>query len=306
MNILISGGTGLIGMALAESLNTAGHQVSIISRNPASVPQPYRSISWDESSLLEALQKTDAVINLAGASLAGSNPLRMRWTPKRKQAIISSRTEASNQLLKAIRKLDRKPEVFLQASAIGYYGNKGKAPVDETSPIGDDFLADVCREWEASSAELVEMGVRRLVVRIGLVLSQSGGMLPLLALPFRLFVGGRIGKGDQYMSWIDIDDIVGSMEYLIKDPGHQGVYNLCSPTPVTNLEFSKELGKSLQRPSWFPLPAVVLKIMLGEAATLALDGRQVQPARLLNAGYQFRFPRLTSSLDHLLHQSPKA
>lgn len=303
MKILISGGTGLIGSALAESLYSAGHQVTIISRDPDRVNAKYQALSWDESDLLEEMANTNAVINLAGASLAGENPLNMRWTPKRKQAIISSRTLASAKLLEAIRKLDRKPEVFLQASAIGFYGNKGKASADETTPAGDDFLSVVCREWEASSAEVAELGVRRLVIRIGLVLSQSGGLLPTLSLPFRFFVGGRIGKGDQYLSWIDIEDIVSGIEFLINDPVHQGVYNLCSPSPVTNLEFSKVLGKTLRRSAWLPVPAIIMRIMLGEAATLALDGRPVHPARLLRSGFQFRYPQLENSLKHLLNEN---
>jgi len=300
MKIVIAGGTGMIGSALAESLLSDNHEVSIISRSPANVNHQYHPISWDETSLVEGLAGSEAVINLAGASLAGENPFTMRWTPKRKQIIKTSRLNAGKKLVQAIAKLDRKPEVFMQASAIGYYGNHGLDAADENSGPGSDFLADVCRDWESSTAELDDFGVRRLVIRIGLVLSQSEGLLPLLALPFRLFIGGKIGSGHQYLSWIHIQDIVRSIKYLLEGQTHQGVYNLSAPNPETNLRFSQLVGKSLHRPVWLPVPAPVLKIALGEAATLALEGRPVYPARLLNSGYKFRYQNLEDCLQDLL------
>ena len=297
MNYLIAGGTGLIGSALAESLQADGHRVSIISRTPSMVNPKYRAVSWDESSLLEELATIDAVVNLAGASLAGENPLQMRWTPKRKQTIITSRLAAGEKLVNAIRQLDRKPEVFVQASAIGFYGNQGSDPADENSPPGDDFLTDVCREWETSTAAFEKMGIRRLVIRIGLVLSHRGGLLPLLALPFRLLVGGKIGSGEQYLSWIHIQDTVKSILFLINDERYQGVYNLTAPNPETNQVFSQLMGQTLRRPVWLPIPSWALRIALGEASTLALDGRPVYPTRLLNAGYQFYYQDLENCLQ---------
>jgi uncharacterized protein (TIGR01777 family) len=300
MRYLIAGGTGLIGSALAESLLANGHKVSIISRNPSIVNPELRAVSWDESALLEELVTADAVVNLAGASLAGENPLQMRWTPQRKQAIISSRLAVGKKLVDAISQLGRKPEVFVQASAIGFYGNQGSDPADENSSPGHDFLAQVCREWETATADLEKIGIRRLVIRIGLVLSQRGGLLPLLALPFRLLVGGKIGTGNQYLSWIHIQDIVKSIQFLIDDPRHQGVYNLTAPNPETNQAFSQLMGNSLRRPVWLPIPSWVLKIALGEASTLALDGRPVYPTRLLKSGYQFQFPDLKGCLESML------
>jgi uncharacterized protein (TIGR01777 family) len=305
MKIVIAGGTGLIGSALAESLHTKGHEVLIISRDPAKVHGNYHPVSWDESSLLENLAGSDVVINLAGASLAGENPLNMRWTKARKDKIINSRLDAGKKLLQAIRKLDNKPEAFVQASAIGFYGNQGHETADETSDPGNDFLADVCREWEASTAGIEKDGLRRIVIRIGLVLSKSGGLLPLLALPFRLFVGGRIGTGKQYLSWIHIDDLVRAISFLINDPQHQGVFNLTSPTPETNQAFSQSLAKQLHRPNWLTIPSPILKVALGEAATLALDGRPVLPVRLINAGYPFRYQDLGECLQSLLNQYPE-
>lgn len=300
MKIIIAGGTGLIGSALAESLLSDGHEVGIISRSPSRIQHKYFPVSWDDSSLHKGLAGADAVINLAGASLAGDNPLKMRWTTPRKQAIISSRQTAGLKLTDAIRSLDQKPEVFVQASAIGYYGNQGFDPADEFSGAGSDFLADVCREWETSSADLDQLGLRRLVLRIGLVLSHSGGLLPLLALPFRFFIGGKIGSGSQYLSWIHIQDIVDSIKFLIADHKLQGIYNLSAPNPETNHRFSQLLGKTLSRPSWLPVPSPVLKIALGEASTLALDGRPVHPTRLLEAGYQFSYTELEKCLRDLL------
>jgi len=303
VKILIAGGTGLIGSALAESLLTTGHQVGIISRSPDSVDPAYLPVSWEESSLLEGLVDADVVINLAGARLAGENPLqliRLRWTPRRKQAIIASRLTVGKELVKAIKKLDRKPGVFIQASAIGYYGNQGMTTADENTSSGEDFLAEVCRGWESSTAELEELGVRRLVIRIGLVLSAKGGLLPLLALPFRLLVGGKIGSGRQIFSWIHIQDIVNSIQFLINEPKAEGIYNLTAPNPVSNTEFAQSLGKSLHRPVWFPVPAAAMKVALGEASTLALEGRPVYPDRLLKSGYQFKFPVLEESLADLL------
>lgn len=300
MKVIIAGGTGLIGSALAESLLSDGNEVGIISRNPARVGRNYLPISWDESSLLKELADADAVINLAGASLGGDNPLKMRWTRKRKSAIINSRLAVGKKLTQAISKLDHPPETFVQASAIGYYGNQGFEPADEDSPPGGDYLADVCLDWEASTAALEEMGIRRLMIRIGLVLSHEGGLLPLLALPFRFFVGGRVGSGNQFLSWVHIQDIVGSIKFLISDSRHQGVYNLSAPNPATNQIFSQLLGKTLRRPAWLPIPALALKIALGEAATLALDGRPVYPARLLDAGYPFQYQDLEDCLQDLL------
>jgi uncharacterized protein (TIGR01777 family) len=296
---IIAGGTGLIGSALGKSLLAQGHQVGVISRTPARIEDNFQPISWEQDSLLEGLSESDVVINLAGSSLAGNNPLQMRWTKNRKEAIITSRLAAGEKLVNAISKLDQKPEVFVQASAIGYYGNQGLDPADENTGPGGDFLTDICLDWESSTAPLEEMGIRRIVTRIGLVISHQGGLLPLLALPFHLFVGGRIGSGNQYYSWIHIQDIVGSIQFLINEPRLQGVFNLTSPNPVTNRIFAQALGKTLRRPVWFPIPAAALKIGLGEAATLALEGRPVHPSRLLQSGYQFTYPDLNNALRDL-------
>jgi uncharacterized protein (TIGR01777 family) len=304
MKIVIAGGTGLIGSALAESFQVDGYEVSIISRDAKRVSSEFNSISWDATALYEGLSGSDVVINLAGASLAGENPLKMRWTKTRKHRIIDSRVESGEKLVQVISELNHKPKVFVQASAIGFYGNQGYTQADENSDPGSDFLANVCLKWEASTARIEELGIRRLVIRIGLVLSKSGGLLPLLALPFRLFVGGRIGSGDQYLSWIHIQDLVSSIRFLIDAPQLQGAYNITAPVPNTNQAFSKVLGKVLRRPAWLPIPAPILKIALGEAATLALDGRPVFPTKLIKAGFQFHYQDLEDSLHDLLNTNP--
>jgi uncharacterized protein (TIGR01777 family) len=240
------------------------------------------------------------VVNLAGESLAGNNILKMRWTARRQKRIISSRTDTGRTLQSAILKSNQRPGVFIQASAIGFYGNTGSGQVDESFPAGDDFLSKVCLAWEDSTAGLEEIGVRRNVIRIGLVLSRNGGLLPLLALPHRLFVGGPLSTGTQFMSWIHLDDVVGSIQFLLENPDQHGTYNLTSPSPRTNREFSKILSEVLNRPSWFPVPAFALELALGDAATLALDGRSVYPTRLKEAGYQFTYTDLKPALQDLM------
>jgi uncharacterized protein (TIGR01777 family) len=300
MKILIAGGTGLIGSALADSLNGDGHQVLILSRTPTQVNPPYQGVSWEEASLAAALAEVDALVNLAGESIAGASILQMRWTEKRKQGILSSRINAGQKLIRALQKVERKPAVFVQASAIGYYGNSGPGAADENTPAGEDFLAQVCLDWEGSTKEIEQAGIRRVVARFGLVLSQKGGLLPLLALPFRLFLGGRIGSGRQYMSWIHIADAVKAITYFLEHPARQGTFNLTAPEPVINRVFAQTLSTVLHRPAWFPVPAFALKLLLCEASTLALDGRQVLPARLLASGFKFQYPALSRALADLL------
>lgn len=300
MKVLIAGGTGLIGSALAPLLRSNGHQVTILSRTPSRVDQDYGAVSWQESDLVSAISETDAVVNLAGESMAGSSPLQMRWTEKRKKGILSSRVTVGKALQAAIEKSASPPTTLVQASAIGYYGNTGAGPVDETSPPGNDFLSRVCLDWEESTAGVEQLGIRRVIIRIGLVLSQQGGLLPLLALPHRLYLGGPLGSGDQPMSWIHIDDVTGSIQFFLDNPQLQGTFNLTTPSPTTNRDFSLQLGQTLGKPSWLKVPAFAFKLLLGEAATLALEGRPVHPARLQDAGFTFKYPDLTSALDSLL------
>ena len=303
MKIIIAGGSGLIGSALTHDFLAGGHEVVVISRSQKATEARFpeiRVINWGKNRLIDTISGSDAVINLTGANLAGSNPLSMRWTAKRKAEILNSRLKSGAALTEALRSASEKPEVFFQASAIGYYGNLGQGITEETSPAGEDFLAEVCQAWENSTAQIEEMGIRRLIGRIGLVFSQEGGLFKLLKLPFSLYLGGQLGNGQQFISWISIRDIVSSVRFLIENTQAQGVYNLTSPTPVTNRDFSHKLGRAMGRPAWLPVPEILLKLILGEASSLALDGRQVMPKRLLEAGYQFLDNELDSYLPDLL------
>ncbi len=299
MKFLIAGGTGLIGSALTRSFIKNNDQITLISRTPDKIPSGLIAIPWDVDRISQEIESTDVIINLAGASIAGSSPLSMRWTEKRKSLISSSRIQAGKVILKAIQQSSHKPEVLIQASAIGYYGNQGNQPADENTPHGDDFLAAVCQDWEQSTSGVEELGVRRIITRIGLVLSRDGGLLPQLSLPFKFYLGGPLGKGQQPMSWIHIEDVVQAYFHFIKKRSTQGVYNLTAPIPVQNRNFSASLGKTLNRPNWLAIPTYAVKLFLGEASTLAIDGREVLPQRLLESGFEFHFRNIDSALNNL-------
>lgn len=299
MKILIAGGTGLIGSALTRAYLQNDTQITLISRSPGLTDSRLKAIPWDLDLITREINSSNAVINLAGASIAGSNPLAMRWTVKRKSTIRSSRIQSGEMLRQAIQRSIHKPDILIQASAIGYYGNTGALPVDESSPPGEDFLAEVCQAWEKSTSGVEELGVRRVIVRLGLVLSRHGGLLPLLSLPYKFFLGGPIGNGSQSMSWIHIDDVVQSFTHFINEPRTQAVYNLTAPSPVNNKVFSRTLAQTLNRPIWLTMPAWALEILLGEASTLAVNGREVLPQRLLESGYKFRFNQLDQALTDL-------
>jgi len=301
MNIIITGGTGLIGTALCKHWIEDSDQVVIVSRNEGIHLPGIKVIPWTLADLVREIEHSDVIINLAGASIAGSRPLSMRCTPKRKSLIKSSRIMAGDMLSRAIQNSSHKPEVFIQASAIGYYGNQGSPPSDESTPYGDDFLADVCKDWEDSTSKIEELGVRRVITRLGLVLSNAGGLLPLLSFPHKLYLGGQLGNGKQPMSWIHIEDVVQAYRHFVQHPNTQGTYNLTSPTPVDNRTFSASIGKTLSRSNWLTVPAAALKLALGEASTLALEGREVLPRRLLESGYEFQFNQIDKALINLFH-----
>jgi uncharacterized protein (TIGR01777 family) len=306
MRVLISGGSGMIGRALTESLTADGHEVIILSRKPEKVqgfPQNVKIIAWDGvtgEGWSEWVEGADAIVNLAGSSIAGENPLKMRWTSKRKSLILRSRLNAGRAISEAITNAQRKPGVLIQSSAIGAYGPGGNDRLTEDSPEGDDFLADVCRQWEASTRDVEDLGVRRVVIRTGLVFNSKKGIFPLLKLPFTFFVGGPLGDGKQYMSWISTHDVVAAIRFLIDSDRASGVYNLTAPHPVTNNEFSKTLGRIMKRPSAIRMPAWVMQLALGEVSTLALDSQQVLPERLMEEGFTFELPTLEIALTDLL------
>lgn len=300
MNVLILGGSGLIGKGLARELLGEGHQVVILSRNPpaARVSEGTALHAWDgqtSQGWVGLFEQADAVVNLAGESI-GAKP----WSEERKQQILASRLAAGNALATAARAASRRPEVVVQASAIGYYGPREAERLDENSPAGEDFMAKLVMQWENATRELESAGCRRVIVRSGLVLDKNEGILPRFLLPFRLFVGGPMGSGRQGVSWIHIRDEARAIVYLIENRQARGAFNLTAPNPLSNAEFGQGLARALRRPYWLPVPAVGLRLALGEMATLILDGQYVMPAGLLQSGFQFAFPRLDAALQELL------
>jgi uncharacterized protein len=306
MRIIIAGGTGLIGKRLAASLLYDGHEVIILSRDPLrarGVPAGARLETWDARTATGWAELADGaavIVNLSGVPLGGSGFLPPRWTPTVKQTIYDSRRFSAAACVEAIRLARKKPEVLIQASAIGYYGVHGDEMLTEEAAAGDDFAAQVCVAWEASSADAEAMGVRRAVIRSGLVLDRREGVLTRLALPFRLFAGGPLGDGRQWMSWVHIDDEVGAIRHLMNDKSATGAFNLTAPNPVQNREFARVLGKVMGRPAFVPAPAFAFRLAFGEVATLVVDGQRVIPGKLQEAGFQFKFESLEPALKDVL------
>lgn len=302
MKILISGGTGLIGQALLKQFTQAGDQVVILTRstNGRVDSDSVKYVPWDAKSvepLVAIMNDIDVVINLAGENIGEGY-----WTQSKKERIVNSRVLAGKALTRAIMESGHEPEVFVQASAIGYYGTNEDQQFDESSSCGTGFSADVARKWEASSEELDSTAVRRVIIRIGIVLDPLSGALPLMALPFKLFVGGPIGNGRQYVSWIHLQDVVRAIDFVVRNKTLRGPVNLTAPTACSNAEFGKVIGSVLKRPYWFPVPAFALKFVLGEKSTLVLDGQNVIPNKLLDNGFKFGFPDLESALRNIYHQ----
>ncbi|MDJ0873020.1 MAG: TIGR01777 family oxidoreductase [Gammaproteobacteria bacterium] len=304
MHVLITGGTGLIGTALAKALLADGHGVTILTRqrNPRLSEGAVAQL-WDGKTSEDwghLVNEVDAVVNLAGENIAGQGPLPGRWTVSRKEVIRQSRIGAGLALAQAIADATKPPAVLVQASGIGYYGTSDDEPIDEEAPAGTDFLATLAVDWEASTRPVEDKGVRRVVIRTGAVLSTSGGALPKLLLPYQMYVGGPAGSGRQFMPWIHIDDEVNAIRFLIEQSTAQGAFNLCAPSPVTNREFGNTLGRVMHRPSLLPVPAFVLHMLLGEVADLVLEGQRAFPKRLQSLGYEFRFAELEPALRDLL------
>ncbi len=299
MRVLITGGTGLIGRALTDALVAKNYEVVVLSRSPARVsglPAGARAEKWDGKTSAGWGSLADgaaAIVNLAGARIFG-----MPWTKKRKQTILNSRTDAGQAVVAAIREAAVKPAVLIQSSAVGYYGESGDRPVTESSPAGSDFLAEVCIAWEAAAAPAAEM-TRVAVIRPGLVLSTEGGSLPPLLLPFRLFVGGPLGSGRQWYPLIHMEDQVRAILWLIENEGASGPYNLAMPEILTNKELARLIGRILKRPSFFPVPAFMLRLVLGEMASLLLNTQRAVPQALLDGGFTFNYRDPESALVDL-------
>jgi len=300
MNILVTGSHGLIGTALVPLLTSKGHRVVRLVRSPT--PAAPDQVVWDPAAgTLDPtrLEGMDAAIHLAGENIASG-----RWTPARKARIRASRVRATRLLADAIARLSRRPRVLLSASAVGYYGDRGDELLVEESAPGTGFLAEVCRDWEAATEPARRAGVRVAYLRSGVVLSDAGGALARLLPVFRAGLGGRLGSGRQYMSWIALDDEIESICFALDQDSLDGPVNLVSPHPVTNQEFTVALGRALRRPTPFAVPSGALRLVLGELADELLGSVRVQPARLLASAYAFRYPALDGALRHLLEARP--
>ena len=297
MKILVSGSTGLVGKALIKSLTNDGHEVVRLVRR---APSPGAlEIEWHpnqgriDSQQLEGL---DAVVHLAGESIAAG-----RWSEERKRSIRESRTKGTSLLSESLARLSHPPAVFLSASAIGYYGNRGDELLKESSAPGNDFLADVCVEWEAATKASVEKGIRTVFARFGVILDSDGGALAKMLTPFRMGIGGKVGDGKQWMSWITLEDVVAALRFLIADESISGPVNVVAPNPVTNAEFTRTLGRTLSRPTIFPMPAFGARLAFGEMAdALLLSSQKVQPSVLEDKGFRFSWPTLEPALKHVL------
>ncbi|AIR89476.1 TIGR01777 family oxidoreductase [Pseudomonas cremoricolorata] len=297
MHILLTGGTGLIGRQLCRLWSDHGYRVTVWSRAPETVAQRcgpgVRGIArLDE---LAADEGVDAVVNLAGAPIA-DRP----WTGARRALLWASRITLTEQLLGWLERRQQRPGVLVSGSAVGWYGDGGERELSEASPpVKEDFASQLCIAWEETALRAESLGLRVVLVRTGLVLSAEGGLLTRLRVPFKLGLGGPIGNGRQWMPWVHIADQVALIDFLLQNPDARGPYNACAPEPVRNREFSQRLGRTLHRPAFMPLPAVVLKALLGELSGLLLGGQRARPARLLEAGFTFRFNDLQSALDDL-------
>jgi len=298
MKILITGASGLIGKALQRSFTDKGYELLLASRGD---PKKSNEIQWSvEEGFREEdhgrLEGLDAVIHLAGESIAG-----LRWTDEKKKEMRESRVKGTRNLINTLAELKEKPKVLIAASAMGFYGDRGDEIVTEGSRAGDNFLAEVAKEWEMESRRAEDLGIRTVLLRTAIVLSKDGGALATMLTPFKLGVGGVIGSGKQWMSWVSLDDVVGIINYAMENQHLRGAINVASPNPVTNEEFTKTLGDVLYRPTILPLPEFAVNLMFGEMGdTLLLNSTRVEPKRLKEAGYEFKFPDLKSALENAL------
>jgi uncharacterized protein len=299
MKIAITGGTGLVGRALSSELVRNGHEVFILTRkvNDQSI-NSVKLVQWlnpgdQPESQLEGI---DAIVNLAGATING------RWTEEYKQKIIDSRIKATTEVKRIIMALNDKPPVLINASAVGYYGTSVAGEFNEQSGPGIDFLSDTVQRWESAANEVKEFGTRVVLCRFGLILDKNGGALPRMVLPYKFFGGGKVGTGDQWLSWIHIKDVIRGILFAIESSKLDGPVNFVAPSPVTLDQFGKVLSLVLDRPHWLPVPGFALKIALGEMSMLVLEGQRVIPVKLLNAGFSFQYPELEKALREILSE----
>lgn len=298
MRLVIAGGTGFIGSALSARLSELGHSLTLLTRraSPAATAFNKKMVLWNpgtRGAWEAAVNGSDGVINLAGATIA------KRWTKRHKQEIASSRVQSTRALVEAIGKAEEKPKWLINASAIGYYGPHGDETLSEEAGAGSDFLSRVCVAWERETGKAEDYGLRVVRLRTGIVLGRGGGALAKMVPPFKLFLGGPLGDGNQPMSWIHLEDEIGLILFLLEHPEARGAINATAPNPVTMSEFCKTLGDVLNRPSWAPVPAFALRLLLGEMADMLLTGQRALPTQALKLGYTFKYPTFREALQSL-------
>ena len=294
MKVLIAGGRGFMGSALAASLQASGHEICILTRSKPIRPN---EIQWDgrtPDGWGARIGEMDAVVNTTGFGLE-----HWPWTKAQKRRFLDSRVAPAHALVSAVKSSVKRPGVFVQISGINHYGLHGEGVADESTPPGEDYLAQLTVQWEAPANRLEELGVRRVVARSAVVLDAKRGMFPLMALPVRLFVGGPLGDGKQAVPWIHLADQTGAIRYLLENQNARGVFNLIAPEATSNARFMRAVAGALSRPYWFPTPACLLRFVLGEMSALVVDGRYIAPRRLLEVGYRFQFPDIDSALADL-------
>ncbi|MFQ5757421.1 MAG: TIGR01777 family oxidoreductase [Acidiferrobacterales bacterium] len=297
MNILVTGGTGFIGGALCRRLLAGGHAVSVLTRERQRAEQLLQGKVAAIESLDELPQETapEAIVNLAGLS-----PGSGRWTERLKQEFLAGRVGVTRQVIRYIARTDRKPGILISGSAVGYYGARGDEELGEDAPPGNEYQSHLCKAWEAEAFKAAQYGVRVCVSRTGVVLGKGGGALSSLVSQFRLGLGGYVGSGRQWMSWVHIDDLVGIMLHLMADESLAGAFNTTAPNPEMNRDFARELAAALHRPALMWAPGWLLRLMVGEMAHLYVTGQKVLPSRLLESGYRFKFPELRAALADIL------
>ena len=299
--ILVTGGTGFIGRKVCDTLHNKDYDVNVVSRNPEKAESELGQLGeihcWNpetEQLPTEAISDAKVLIHLAGETISG------RWNSEKKRRIRDSRVLSTRNLVESCVNVESKPDVLICASAIGLYGDSGDNSFTEETPPGTDYLAQVCKEWETEAYKASELGIRVVTVRIGLVLGSGGGMLQQVLTPFRLGIGGKLGSGQQWMSWIHVDDVVGIILYALENDGINGALNATAPVPVRNLEFTKTLGSVLRKPTLLPVPNFGLKLMMGEFADFVLLSQKVLPKKTEATGYEFQFKTIDSALSDLL------
>jgi uncharacterized protein (TIGR01777 family) len=301
LRITLTGATGLLGLRLLRTLRADGASLTVLSRNPDGARErlgdEVEVAGWDpigEAAPVEALNGRDVVIHMAGA------PIAQRWSAQVKRELRESRVQGTGNLIEGLRAASERPAALISSSAVGYYGRHGEEPLDEDAPAGEDFLAEICDAWEAQAMRAGELGMRVAVMRTGVVLDRDGGALAKMLPAFRLGVGGPVAGGDQFISWVHADDVVGMIRVAVRDERWQGPFNVTAPTPVSNRDFSRALGRALHRPALLPVPGIALQALYGEMSEIVTTGARVVPAKALVLGYEFAHGELDEALRSAL------